>query len=976
VNPLSPSEDQRTATAGTLSTWQSRLEDHFSRLHKQRHAIFPKQPVFALEHGLTDQELSNLSKLVIQARPSDRHWLAWVVYATEVGYEYAGDEYWQTFEEKTPRWLMWGDRYWLRDCFWKFSKTYNGAKPSGAWARHFSIICWPITHAILPQDLQRQLAEILYQIRHSFRRELFESPELLGNQIAARSWMATPRFQMLTKEPLLLGQIAAALLIAENDPAKSLIAPDTLLRIAKNLNRERGSREWLKDARSAAKARLTGVAPATSRAIETQSSTPREQLQALGIEPRVYLQATQSSAWKVILQIPDLAPLLSRFPSLTEALNGTCVVAGSTGRPLSRGRLLHYGPQTVVLKRWPSPTEILLKFEKPPLELEFLLKTECMLRPGPAWLFKISADPRAREIRTQIVRPGNKYILLRTEKASSEPQLPIVPLECEGISAVSIDVPAVLSDKQLHQFIGLGLQPAQQVDVRPAGLPPVDWDGDGAAEWLSSDRPCVCISSDHLVRALTLNLEGSAPSRLDIVPKESGERIFVEFEELPLGDHTLHVLVKSSNDRILTGRLDIAIRDPRPWRAVLTDQNAFTVVSDQPDPSLEQVWEGKAAFTIQGPPSRRANCKCSFSYPDSGKTVVVGKQLPPLALPVDGAAWHHYFDTYVRSEKCFQEAYDLANSCELRFSAEELGQYDFTCAREFSPLRWIVRWENRSYVVRLKDDTGNKNGLQLSRFEFASPDLSVPLDATTQDQLVRVPEAGGLYCARSSDACHSIVVPPVVIHSLSDLGVKPVLLERPRTAQSIAEIVSLYEIWSHARTSGDPLSSRRRSDVLEALMKAIVERTCGGEWLATELKGSKNHGALAELKSAISRKSFRAGFGAALWLKHAELAQQSLGRRVTIFSQLAKSHLELPGFASLTSQSKDLYEWTAEFTLRLFTRPETLIQWAPSQLASGLGYVLECPTLARGGRFLALAIAFTAPSAKARLTNLPNWDWP
>jgi hypothetical protein len=976
VNPLSPSEDQRSATTDTLSSWQHRLEDHFSRLYAQRHANFPKQPVFALEHGLTEQELSNLSNHVIEARPSDRHWLAWVVYATEVGYEYSGEEYWQTFEEKTPRWATWGDRYWLRDCFWKFYKTYGGARPSGAWARHFSIICWPITHAILPRDLQRQLAEILYQIRHSFRKELFESPELLGNEIAARSWMATPRFQMLTKEPLLLGQIAAALLIAEKDSSKSLIAPDTLVRIAKNLNRERGSREWLKDARSAAKARLTGLAPAISRQSQPAPSNPHEQLQALGIEPRVYLRATPSLSWEVLLEIPDLAPLLSRFPSLSEALQGACVVAGSSGRPLARGRLLHYGPQTVPLKRWPSPTDILLNFEKRPSELEFLLRTECMLRPGPAWLFKVSSDGIAREIRTQIVRPGNKYILLRSEHPASEIELPTARLECTGVSAASIDVPPILSDKELHDFIDLGLKPAQQVDVRPAGLPPVDWDGEGSAVWLSSDRARICISSDHPVYELTLNLESSAVAgRLDILPNEPGERVFVELEELPPGDHTLHVFVKSSNDQILIGRLEIGIRDPHPWRAVLTDQNAFSVVVDQLDPSLEEVWEGKAAFTIQGPPSRRADCKFSFSYLDSGKTIVVGKQLPPFALPVDCDTWHRYFETYARSEKSFQDTYDLAENCKLHFSAEELGQYDFTCAREFSSLRWILRWENGGYVVRLKDDTGDQNGLRLFRYEFLRPDLPIAFNIANPDQPTQVSEAGGLYSAQSGDACRSIVVPPV-IHALTDLRVRPVLLDRPRTAQSLAEIISAYQTWSDARTAGDPLSSRRRADVLETLMKAIVERTCGSDWLASELKLSQNQGSIVDLKSSISRKAFRAGFGAALWLKHSELAQQSLSQRVTIFSQIAKSHLELPGFAVINSECKDLFQWTAEFTLRLFTRPETLGSWAANQFAGGLAYVLESPTLARGARFLALAVAFLGPTAKPRLTNPPNWDWP
>src|SRR3712207_7713201 len=49
-----------------------------------------------------------------------------------------------------------------------FKRQFAGATPSGRWAEHFSIIAWPITHAILPRDLQQQLARILYDLRHSF----------------------------------------------------------------------------------------------------------------------------------------------------------------------------------------------------------------------------------------------------------------------------------------------------------------------------------------------------------------------------------------------------------------------------------------------------------------------------------------------------------------------------------------------------------------------------------------------------------------------------------------------------------------------------------------------------------------------------------------------------------------------------------------------------------------------------------------
>lgn len=182
-----------------LNDWQIRLEKHFGELRKGRSTIASGKSVFGLEHGLTATELKDLSgairEQILAGAPSCNHRLAWIVYASELGYVYAGDEYWQTFEEETPGWIIYGERPWLRDCFFWFHEEFGGVKPSGRWAEHFSIICWPITHAVLPRDLQRQLARILFNLRHSFSAELFESPLMLGEFIAARSWNATSRFQ-------------------------------------------------------------------------------------------------------------------------------------------------------------------------------------------------------------------------------------------------------------------------------------------------------------------------------------------------------------------------------------------------------------------------------------------------------------------------------------------------------------------------------------------------------------------------------------------------------------------------------------------------------------------------------------------------------------------------------------------------------------------------------------------------------------
>src|SRR5580704_3231896 len=140
----------------TLNSWQERLTEHFRSLQER---IGERQrPIFALEHNLDEDELNNLRESLREhvrwTGPASGHWLVWAVFAAEVGYKFAGDQYWQTFASELPGWSAHEDRYFIRDAFLWFRKHYNGAKPSGPWASNFTIICWPIAHAILPKDLQ------------------------------------------------------------------------------------------------------------------------------------------------------------------------------------------------------------------------------------------------------------------------------------------------------------------------------------------------------------------------------------------------------------------------------------------------------------------------------------------------------------------------------------------------------------------------------------------------------------------------------------------------------------------------------------------------------------------------------------------------------------------------------------------------------------------------------------------------------
>ena len=175
--------------------WQAELFAHFTKLHQAKGSGSSETLIFALEHGLDADALHDVKSAIRseigRGRPRDSYWLPWVVYAAELGYQYAGEEYWLTFEKETPGWYVSGDRYWLRGCFRRFSNSFSGVVPRGRWADQFSIICWPITHAILPTDLQRQLAKLLYDLRDRVRYDHLKSPESFGTLIANNSWRTT-----------------------------------------------------------------------------------------------------------------------------------------------------------------------------------------------------------------------------------------------------------------------------------------------------------------------------------------------------------------------------------------------------------------------------------------------------------------------------------------------------------------------------------------------------------------------------------------------------------------------------------------------------------------------------------------------------------------------------------------------------------------------------------------------------------------
>ena len=60
----------------------------------------------------------------------------------------------------------------------------TASSPPGPWAEWFSIIAWPITHAILPRYLQWQFAKTLYDLRFQLANLETLSPNAVGELLA------------------------------------------------------------------------------------------------------------------------------------------------------------------------------------------------------------------------------------------------------------------------------------------------------------------------------------------------------------------------------------------------------------------------------------------------------------------------------------------------------------------------------------------------------------------------------------------------------------------------------------------------------------------------------------------------------------------------------------------------------------------------------------------------------------------------
>lgn len=985
-----------------LQALESRLLRHFGDLRRQRNLISNDLPIFALEHNLTANEFDDLSlslrSHIAITSPSQDHMLCWIVYAAEFGYQYSGSEYWHSFERQTPGWNSTGDRHWIRRSFEHFQKIYGAASPSGVWAGHFSIISWPITHAILPKDLQQEFARVLYELRYWYSKDLLESPKLLGELIAANRVRSSSRFQSFAADTFLVGQVSTALLLQSELDTSLRLYPPTLNRIRKDLESHRRAREWLRDAsRSASeRIRVRGLAihtpPRTGSANRLQRA--RATAAALGIEPRLTLRPNvhDETAWDIRIEIPDLTNLQRRFPSAASILSGSrCRVAGAT-RPLARGRCLH-GPQRVPLSRWPRASEVLLKFDQSDEQLDFLLSTECLLRPRQVWLFRIASDGVAYESRGHLVRPDQRYIVARTDRPFIESEnIRPVSIECRGINAALIDLPESIDPSIEQSIAALGLQQAKTITIWPAGLAAAAWDGEGHGEWLSHERPCLGISADHPIDTISLSISGSR-NTLTVSMNQPGEPIFVQLPVLKEGLYNLNLIATTIDGRaedLGNLNVNIRIREPSIWVPGLNTKQAFNVYVDPFEPTLEELWDGRVDLSLHGPEHHEASCTMVL-LSSTHEPSIYSASIPSLPLPLDASTWRHYFDQLIRSDPEAVYAYERSKVCQLRFEAGDLGEATLNLEREPTPLRWSLNRQRQhgsvADVLSLHDDTGELSDLTITRAPFDNPaqEEQVCLASTNE-----TPAYDGLYTATRGIYKSTVVIPHK--SQKAALGTRANKISRfIRSPVSVTRVATLASHWSQAQLYGDLITAWQRRTIVQDLIQELFRLICGDKWESSEVSfyTSKTYSSFIRLSESISNEPSESYIGWTLKNTARDFWSSTLDVRIQRLANLTKginpaaSNSTQPtltprGYAtSRASRLLDDPEWIAEFALRLASDPGSASRWSDSNFRSALHLLSDLPTLASAARFVVVVtdcIAYESEPIDWR-SFYGTWRW-
>lgn len=771
---------------------QRALDERYRALRESRTG-----PVFFLEHGLNDSEVSDVLtdvRHLLGAHPIESVWwrsncLPLLLAATEVGYRYrgSGTDFWPVLEAELGTKISATDRKHIRNLFASAAETYRGAQPPATlWADAFHFIAWPITHALVPLEFHRPLALTLANLRVNVG-ELDKDDLYRAVRIAASN--SSARFSTLLENAPLMVAVTRRLLGEES----AEISPETVERIAGDLASDQVAR------------RAVAVARRIQRSVaERKAPTGSSGVQHPSIEGSLLIRR-HDNAMTLEALFPRLeADLEMRLRRALRRRRYAVRLWGVSGRVPSE-QLLSGLPFEIKLTTIPpEDAELLPGLDQIDLDQELrdalaAFKLDVAL---PLLFAAASDEGLGRRVRGPSISGHRTYWLL--SRSGEGPRGcaalgEVGPYDCHLLDPAQEIAREVLRD--------LGFQVHFGVSVEFAGRPPLERDAP-VPVFMAGDQRIV---APRLVppEGLTVQLDDEQ------VNLKSDNVVTVLVER---GDHTLQV---SNGDE----KRDYKFRGTLSHRSV--PPVTCSIEPRFSDLTVQALLRGTLEFTVESF-APLEGLELTVEIDASGRKLLATAPLGPL--PCSVTSEQEPFATLLDDKT--RGLLAQTPSLELRLSVGNLCSRYMKLERRVRPCWWQRADDG---TIALASEIGELSfGWVLATAPTAPPALE-PDDAHEEARLLAPIGLDFSEYGRAAEFTTLCIAPSKV--RLESPAIKKPSLTRNRCAGygalGLQDIVESYLRWSLAE-SATFIAELRRRQITGVLDGWLTEICCGEEWIRRE----------------------------------------------------------------------------------------------------------------------------------------------
>ena len=853
-----------------LEILEEKLKKRFLSLSRQRTA--ENQHVHAIEHQLSVDETSAL-KIALQndlesrREISEKHFFVWLVYAVEIGYEYNGDEYWQSFLTDLPSWKYYGDRYAIKYRFIQFNEQYNGFKPKGPWAEHFSIISWPISNAILPRSLQFQFAIFLYHNRFELAEKQNQSAEEIGQFASGLYDGESKPMKGILEQSKLTGDLVLNLHKQGINTDNLPISKSVFERLCQDIQKVdvkhyiSGFRKTLQEAEFKVS---RGLTPSNQSGWVKSSDLQEEPLRRY--RPKLTSSRDSAGIWNLGLNLHGIAGYLVKMNLRLQPTVRVRIAGEEQWRPIAA--LYTYAEKRITkIKTFNAIIgKPVIQFDGEEDVVNKLKEISEGPPPQKSWLLRIQADGLAHEVISRHVRHQNKYLLLMEKRLSPSiaEKISAVGVECslDGCFAYEIEIGEIIHDSVKNGLELLDIGCKHSIDVIPIGLVARWEDEETSAIWVNGEAVLLQLKSDLELDEYVIKVDAHPEMR--IACNLDGNNI-VELSELGVGTHKIEVkAVCKQSQEVLETEFFVSVRVRRHWSLSGNLAAGFNVDINPFTTSIENVLSGRSTIKVSGLDGQK--CTISAVFLNHQDKEISKEPLCDFLLPV--VLTQGSLALRKLGDCSSKDILENAATVELVFKVPGIGRSKIRFNNRLDPIRWRLDTSSESKTIRLIDEEDTTSEKNIWKANLIDPCCSIAISYEDAVNGQEVQSPGQLFvCETQGRKIIHIVTsrPKTKITDFSGLGIESPTFSS-KINDSILDLLEFYKFWHLAKMTG-PLSYIQKDRVIRAFELQFFKIFCSSNWVERMWKYAEcDPATLLEQQKCVGGPEFR-GFASQIRTK-------------------------------------------------------------------------------------------------------------